>query len=276
MLRTLLTVSLAALLFRASSGPAAQPDPKKELSPEAEKARKLVEEFLAMHKATGANVNVITDTTRLGKVFRDHQFVAVHFSEWPVPRMPPAPLQMRNLFIVDKDGKVLHLTDARGLEKFFRDHVPALKPGTNKKALVEVWLRLDQEFVQDGFYKFDKLDKTAITTDVKDGDEIVSGSLDVVPEMGNKGTLGVVMRFNAQGELTRITKDNKVIRGIRPKCQATRLLDADPQIRAICEQDILVMGRAAYEYLMEQRALANRPLRRAIDQLWQKIVEEGR
>ena len=55
------------------------------------------------------------------------------------------------------------------------------------------------------------------------------------------------------GRLTKVTEVNKVVRGIRPRCQATRLLDPDPVIRAICEQDILVMGVAARAYLLEQR-----------------------
>ena len=70
--------------------------------------------------------------------------------------------------------------------------------------------------------------------------------------------------------------ENKVVRGMRPRCQATRLLDPDPLIREICEQDLLVMGRAAQGYLMEQRATASPELRRAIDRVWQKILDEGR
>ena len=50
-------------------------------------------------------VGCATDTSELAKVFRDHQFVAVHVSEWPIPLEPAKPLQMRNLFVVDKDGK---------------------------------------------------------------------------------------------------------------------------------------------------------------------------
>jgi hypothetical protein len=269
------TLALAALLLYAGAGRAAQPNPQKDLSPEAQKAKQLVEEFLAKAKAEGAKVEVITDTSELAKVFRDHQFVAVHVSEWPIPRQPPKPLQMRNLFVVDKDGKLLHLTDAKGLEKFFTDNLPQLKPGTNKNDVVEVWLRLSQEFVQDGYYKF-KFNRDTRKNKVSDaGDEIWSAVTEVVPEGGNKGQLSAELWFK-MGMLTRVVEKNDVVRGIRPKCQATRLLDADPQIRAICEQDILVMGKAAYQYLQEQRAQAPRALRWQIDRLWQQIVEEGR
>src|SRR5207249_6646109 len=59
--------------------------------------------------------------------------------------------------------------------------------------------------------------------------------------------------------------------GPRPICQATKLLDADPLVRRICEQDLLIMGLSARDYLAEQRAAARPELRDAIDRLWQKI-----
>ena len=42
------------------------------------------------------------------------------------------------------------------------------------------------------------------------------------------------------------------------------------------EQDLLVIGRAAREYLMGQRGKAGPELRREIDRVWQRIVDEGR
>jgi hypothetical protein len=272
MVRTFGVAVLAILL--GGTGSRAQPD-KKGLSPEAEKAKKAVDEFLAMQKAAGVKVEVITDTAELGKVFPDHQFVAVHAPEWPVARKPAEPLVQRNLFAVNKDGKLLHLTDVPALEQFFRKNLPDLKAGTDRKGLVEAWLRLAQEFVQDGFYAFKyNADKSGIKLSAA-GDEVVMGTTEVVPERGNKGQLSVELWFK-MGEFQKSVEKNEVVRGIRPKCQATRLLDSDPVIREICEQDLLVMGRAAYDYLMEQRAIANRQLRRAIDRVWQRIIEEGR
>ena len=49
-----------------------------------------------------------------------------------------------------------------------------------------------------------------------------------------------------------------------------------PSIGAIVEDDLLIMGRAARPYLDEQRAKAPPALRRAIDRIWQRIVDEGR
>jgi hypothetical protein len=268
----------AALLFASSAGRAAQPQPaqKGEPSPEAVKAQKAVEEFLVKHKADNARVTVVGDTAELPKLFRDYQFVAVHFAEWPVARVPPEPLTSRNLFVVGKDGKVLHLTDAKGLETFFKDKLAPSAAGLPLAGAVEGWLRLSQEFVQDGYYKFE-LDKgKGIGGVSSDGKRMQSGSLSVVPEMGNKGRLSAELSFDAKGKLLKVVEENKVVRGIRPRCQATRLLDADPVVRAICEQDLLVMGKAAQAYLMEKRAGAGPELQREIDRVWQKILDEGR
>ena len=64
--------------------------------------------------------------------------------------------------------------------------------------------------------------------------------------------------------------------GLRPICQATKLLDADPIVRRMAEQDLLILGRTAQEYLAVQRAKASPELQQAIDQIWQRIVDEGR
>jgi hypothetical protein len=44
----------------------------------------------------------------------------------------------------------------------------------------------------------------------------------------------------------------------------------------MAEQAILVMGRAAGEYVDEQRARATPELRQAIDRLWRRILAEDR
>ena len=63
---------------------------------------------------------------------------------------------------------------------------------------------------------------------------------------------------------------------MRPICQSTKLLDSDPIVRKMAEQDLLIMGKAAKPYLDEQRAKVSPPLRDAIDKIWQQILIEGR
>jgi hypothetical protein len=50
------------------------------------------------------------------------------------------------------------------------------------------------------------------------------------------------------------------------------LLDPDPVVRSIVEQDLLIMGPAAGPYLEEQRARAAPDLQRAIDRIWQRVL----
>lgn len=64
--------------------------------------------------------------------------------------------------------------------------------------------------------------------------------------------------------------------GVRPICQATKLLDRDPIVRRMAEQDILVMGCTAKPYLDQVRAASRPKLRQAIERIWQRIVNEGR
>lgn len=245
-------------------------------SPDAARAEKAVAEFLAKHKGENARVAVIADCSELPKAFPGRQFVAVHFAEWPVAVAAPKPLTSRNLFVVDKDGKLLHLTDAAGLTKFFQDNVPPLKPGTNPRDLVEIYLRLSQEFQQDGFYKFQIDPNEFYGFTASDGTSMKGGITKVVPEMGNKGLLKAELWFDAAGKIDKIGEKVEINRGVRPRCQATRLLDADPVIREICEQDLLVMGRAAHDYLMEQRAKASPALQQEIDRVWRRILAEKR
>ena len=72
-------------------------------------------------------------------------------------------------------------------------------------------------------------------------------------------------------------QDSSSVRpGVRPICQATKLLDRDPIVRRMAEQDILVMGRMAKPYLDLIRAKSRPKLKQAIDRVWQRIVDEGR
>jgi multimeric flavodoxin WrbA len=63
---------------------------------------------------------------------------------------------------------------------------------------------------------------------------------------------------------------------MRPICQSTKLLDPDPIVRKMAEQDILIMGSPAKEYLDWQRTQVSPELRQAIDRIWQRIIKEGR
>jgi hypothetical protein len=106
---------------------------------------------------------------------------------------------------------------------------------------------------------------------------LVEGVVEVVPEAGNKGNFKAVIRFDRADKFSAVTKEeNHVVRGMRPRCQATLLLHPDLLVREIAEQDLLVLGRLAKDYMMKQRTKANVDLRREIDRVWRQIEAEGR
>src|SRR5205823_3789867 len=126
---------------------------------------------------------------------------------------------------------------------------------------------LVQEFWQDGFYQF-VAPENLLTVAAQNNGRKVSGKLLVVPMGGNQGEFSISMEFDAAGKLGVLDETGKLVQGMRPICQATKLLDADPLVRRMAEQDLLIMGRSAESYLREQQAKASPELREAIDRIW--------
>lgn len=268
-----------------------------EKSGTSKKGLQLVRDHLQALKAPEAAVEPVQDyvlvykdskdTHSLATVFPEHAFVSVRFPLWPVAIAPPEPLKSRNIFAVDKEDKLTHLTGPKDLEAFFKKHARLVGAEKHEKSEVRKnnireyicsWLRLTQEFVQDGFFKFYiyRGSPGIMQSGGKESNRWLVGTLSVVPEAGNKGSLQVSIFIDDKGKIEKFVESNKIVAGIRPRCQATHLLHADPVIRAICEQDLLVLGRAAQPYLQRQRAQATPELQRAIDRIWERILREDR
>jgi hypothetical protein len=204
------------------------------------------------------------------QLFPDHRVVIVRFRIYPIAQIIPEGLKASNVFAVNKEGKLEHLKDAKTMEAFFRKHHPAVKNEKDAKAVLAAWLTLTPEFHQDGFYKFDVLDKEFAV----EGNLSKASGRAVVMQGGN-GDLRAELAFDGDGTLARATEKAAIRPGPRPICQATKLLDADPVVRRIAEQDLLIMGLSARDYLMEQRDLARPELREAINRLWEQVQKNG-
>jgi hypothetical protein len=213
----------------------------------------------------------ITDEM-FARTFPEHRFFALIFRQYPVARITPEPLKPQNVFVIQKEGKVQHLTGIKPLEKFFRSKLALVQDAESARESAGAWLRLSEEFKQDGFFKFSIPQDSLTVQKLRSG---VKASGKVIVTQGGSGEIRVALRFTAEGKLAEVEEDNTVKAGVRPICQATKLLDPDPIVRLMAEKDILVMGRAAKEYLDEQRAKASPQLRQAIDRIWQRIVAEG-
>jgi len=206
----------------------------------------------------------------LQAAFPERAFYLVGFPQYPVARLVPEPLSYRNLFVVSKDGTVSLVTAVKGLEKAF---TPApVKDEKAVKNVVVAWLSLSQEIEQDGMFRFtippDGL-KAVKTNAGFEG----NGRAEVVKTGGNDGAISVTITFTGEGAVKDVKEVRHLKGGIRPICQATKLLDPDPIVRRMAEQDLLIMGSAARFYLDAQRATAVPELQRAIDAIWQRILE---
>jgi hypothetical protein len=261
---TLFGVALAGVVGAAAAGGAGQPSRE-----DVARAQKAVEEYPRL-KDSGAAITSVEDEA-VGRTLPDHHFFAVLFRQYPVARASPEGLRASNVFAVDKEFMATPLTGAKGLEKFFQSHVTA-KTDDQLKDAGRAWLRLTQEFHQDGFYTFKLMDDSTKMKGDKDG-RSVSGK--VVVMAGGNGQIDATLTFDATGKLSKVREGVELKPGPRPICQATKLLDPDPVVRAIARQDLLIMGRPAREYLDEQRAQASPELRREIDRVWRRIVQEN-
>jgi len=264
-------VVLALIWSSLSAAPL--PDVKPPSAEDIAKAEKIVNEALAKLKATDPMVEVIKDES-LGRTLPQYVFIHVWFRQYPVARVVPEGLQATNIFAVSRDGKVKLVKDAKGLEDFFKNAGLMIKTDDQAKDLARSWVRLSQELHQDGFFKFVLMDDS---TKVADQNGVRSATAKIVVMAGGNGDLVATLQTDDQsGRLLKISETNKIRPGPRPICQATKLLDNDPIVRRMAEQDLLIMGKAARDYLLEQRAKAKPELQKAIDQLWKRIQEEDR
>src|SRR5262249_14812378 len=159
---------------------------------------------------------------------------------------------------IGPDGKAQALTSAAEMEKFFKANAKGLTSDDTAKQAAQAYLRLARELHQDGFYTFsDDADSFKVA---KGKGRVVTGKTTAM--RGGSGTLALTLDVGATGAITSAKVDSKLRAGPRPICQATKLLDADPVVRKMAEQDLLIMGRAAKGYLDEQRKKASPELRK--------------
>lgn len=208
-------------------------------------------------------------------LFPDTPIFAHSFRQYPVGVMPPAPFKSHNIFVVTQAGEVTHITDPAELQAFFKKQVKAADEHAIRQVLA-AWLALTCEFSQDGFYKFEVQPEMSFGKPPSGGGFTLTGKAiaggNNAPA-GNTGSITVTMTFTEAGALTDVQEQRNLKPGMRPICQATKLLDPDPIVRKMAEQDLLLMGRLARPYLDEQRAKASPQLQRAIDQMWKRILE---
>lgn len=212
----------------------------------------------------------------VARLFPGIAFQSLVFPMYPVARAAPEPLKSQNLFAVSRDGSVRHLPDPEALRGYFEAASSPRTAGRSAwmKDLIRGWLRLTQEYSADGYFRFEE-DPAATKLEKAGSGWRAVGRARVAPRGGDRGEIRATITVDAQGKV-HVSETRNVQAGVRPVCQATRLLDPDPLVRRMAEQDLLVMGITARSYLRERRLEAAPDLRREIDRVWKRIAERER
>jgi hypothetical protein len=233
--------------------------------------QQLVVEYLQSRGISGAVVRPVTDDF-VGRTFPDFSFIGVIFQQYPVAVQCPqtTDLKCANLFFV-QNGQVDFVSTIEDLKFFFAINLGPAPTQDAATDAADTWLRFSEELKQDSFYSFSSPEVSYMPrTDLT----MVRAHASVAA--GGDGHLEVLITLGPAGSLVNILEKGAVRPGVRPVCQATKLLDPDPIVRRMAEQDILVMGHAAKPYLDQVRATAQPKLQLAIDRVWQRILNEGR
>src|SRR5262249_47181002 len=112
-----------------------------------------VNAYLQKFNAPAPQVRPATDDPVL-KTLPGYLCYAVIFRQYPLAVVVPEGLKPSDVFIVTPDGKLEVLIDGKALEKFFKATLKPIKEEAALKDAAYAWLRLSQEFYQDGFYQF--------------------------------------------------------------------------------------------------------------------------
>ena len=215
----------------------------------------------------------ITDGAVQTVLGENYVLCQLRFMQYPVARMSPPPLGANNLFAIHKKDKtVTHISKIDSLEKFFiAKAAPAGDQGA-LKTTAQAWLGLSTILITDGYYQL-AVDVPGITVTKGKGWEVVAKA---IVQRGGRGHVQAKLSFDAERKLLGIKQEKKLVSGMRPICQSTKLLDSDPIVRAMAVQSLRTMGVMAREYLADQREKVSPELQQAIDNIWQQILQDER
>ncbi|MBK9144802.1 MAG: hypothetical protein IPM23_20100 [Candidatus Melainabacteria bacterium] len=211
----------------------------------------------------------------LKEMFSNRLFYVLRFRVWPVGFDIPEPMKSNNIFVVDSKGKLVLVTGSEQLKSLFKTGASQVKDEKSARLALRAWLELSSELNQDGFLQF-SIDDTAIDARIVGRGLVAHGKAVIQPRGGDEGFLSATLTFDNEGRLETSEEEREVKAGMRPICQSTKLLDQDPVVRQMARRDLLILGRRAESYLIEQRKKGSPELQKAIDDIWLEIVRENR
>lgn len=202
-----------------------------------------------------------------------YTFFLLYLIQYPVAYGPPdEQLGTNSLVVIDTSLTITLLPDENYLSSFYRQYQVPITTEEERKLAIKAWLILSQEYKNDGYYTFHISDDD-ITIEYIVADYIeyrITGISRVIA--GGEGLIKATATIGVDGMLAYVDEEFELIPGARPICQSTKLLDKDPVVRKMAEQDLLAMGYSAEDYLAAQRAKASPELKQAIDRIWERIL----
>jgi hypothetical protein len=175
----------------------------------ADNAEDLINQYLQQLGAEDYHITPVTDPY-VASTFPNTVFYGVYFQQYPLTVPPPESLAEANVFFMDKASEQIgYLTGPDDLLAFFEvywNSVVGPTAGNPLEDAARTWLRLSQEFSQDGFYQFSP-------PMVEVNGNTAFGM--VMVEAGGRGNLWVAMTLSPSGALT-VQETRHIHPGIRP------------------------------------------------------------
>jgi hypothetical protein len=172
----------------------------------------LVRNYLDERGATGYTIVPITDDY-VQNTFPGVDFFSVWFRQYPVAALPPEGLAFSNVFFVIDSG-VGFLTDPSGLETAFLEGLGPVSDVDAARDVARTWLRLSQEFSQDGFFVFTQPKAEPLPVENPWARWAIGGQ--VLVAEGGSGEIDVIMLFDVMGNLANVQESRDVQIGSRP------------------------------------------------------------
>lgn len=173
--------------------------------------RDAIDRWLAGIRGSEAGQVVAVDEDAVGRSFPSLSFFVLQFRQHPVAPAVSEGLRANNLLVVRPDGTVEALSDIGDLQALFRSGLAPVKTKDQAEIAVKAWLRLTQEFHQDGFFLF------AAPADLRYSSEragiVASGKTALLPDAGDQGEIRVVLSFDRAGTLLTASETVSVIAG---------------------------------------------------------------
>jgi hypothetical protein len=180
----------------------------------AEDRRAAVERWLAGIRGAPTPEIIHVDDPAVLQSLPRHAFYVVRFRQYPVAPALPESLQYNNLLVVGPDGRAVPLSGSDALQAVFR---AALRPATSRQkaeTALTAWLRLVQEFYQDGFFHFEPPRGMTWSATGKGGQ--VTGHTLVLPDAADRGGIEGTLKFDRAGKLVSAIETSSVTAGHRP------------------------------------------------------------